>query len=101
MWRTCGPPLSALRWRVERVSRADERGVADGRHGEVYGVERLRDERDGERSWSPVERRRWCVCARTWLDAANNGVACPVNLEATHEESLQIIPLELLEMYAE
>ena len=44
---------------------------------------------------------RWCVCARTWLDAANNGVACPVNLEATHEESLQIIPLELLEMYAE
>ena len=47
MWRTCGPPLSALRWRVERVSRADERGVADGRHGEVYGVERLRDEREG------------------------------------------------------
>mgnify|MGYP001353803434 FL=1 len=43
----------------------------------------------------------WCVCARTWLDAANNGVACPVNLEATHEESLRIIPLELLEMYAE
>ena len=44
---------------------------------------------------------RWCICARTWLDAANNGVACPVNLEATHEEALQIIPLELLEMYAE
>ena len=63
MWRTRDPPLSALRWRVERVSRADERGVADGRHGEVYGVERLRDEREGERSWSPVERRRWCVCA--------------------------------------
>ena len=20
---------------------------------------------------------RWCICARTWLDAANNGVACP------------------------
>ena len=44
---------------------------------------------------------RWCVCARTWLDAANNGVACPVNLEATHEESLRIISLELLEMHAE
>ena len=43
----------------------------------------------------------WCVCARTWLEAAERGVACPVNLEATHEESLQIIPLELLEMYAE
>ena len=39
---------------------------------------------------------RWCICARTWLDAANNGVACPVNLEATHEEALQIIPLEFL-----
>ena len=44
---------------------------------------------------------RWCVCARTWLDAVNHGVACPVNLEATHEESLRIIPLELLEMHAE
>ena len=44
---------------------------------------------------------RWCVCARTWLDAVNNGIACPVNLEATHEEALQIIPLEILEMHAE
>ena len=44
---------------------------------------------------------RWCVCARTWLDAVNSGVACPVNLEATHEEALQIIPLEILEMHAE
>ena len=44
---------------------------------------------------------RWCVCARTWLDAAENGVACPVNLEATHEEALSVIPLEVLELYAE
>lgn len=44
---------------------------------------------------------RWCVCARTWLEAAERGVACPVNLEATHEESLQIIPIELLEIHAE
>ena len=44
---------------------------------------------------------RWCVCARTWLEAAENGVACPVNLEATHEEALRIIPLEVLELYAE
>ena len=44
---------------------------------------------------------RWCVCARTWLDAAENGVACPVNLEATHEEALRVIPLEVLELYAE
>ena len=44
---------------------------------------------------------RWCVCARTWLEAAETGVACPVNLEATHEEALSIIPLEVLELYAE
>ncbi len=42
----------------------------------------------------------WCVCARTWLAAANEGVACPVNLEATHEETLAIIPLDLLEAHA-
>ena len=44
---------------------------------------------------------RWCVCARTWLEAAEKGMACPINLDATHEESLQIIPLELMELHAE
>ena len=44
---------------------------------------------------------RWCVCARTWLDAVNQGVACPISLESTHEEALQIIPLEILESYGE
>ena len=39
----------------------------------------------------------WCVCARTWLDARNNGAACPVDLEATNIKALEIIPLELLE----
>ena len=24
----------------------------------------------------------WCVCARTWLAAVNEGAACPVDLEA-------------------
>jgi len=43
---------------------------------------------------------RWCVCAQTWQDAADAGVACPVDLGATHEETLQIISLELLEQYA-
>ena len=43
---------------------------------------------------------RWCVCARTWNEAANEGVACKVVLAATHEESLQIIPLELLNKYS-
>ncbi|MEC8589224.1 MAG: DUF2237 domain-containing protein, partial [Candidatus Thermoplasmatota archaeon] len=33
----------------------------------------------------------WCVCARTWLAAVHAGSACPVDLEATHEEALSII----------
>ena len=42
---------------------------------------------------------RWCVCAQTWQDAADNGVACPVVLEATHEETLQLVSLDLLQEY--
>ena len=44
---------------------------------------------------------RWCVCAQTWLDAANEGVACPVNLDCTHEEALAVIPIDLLEAHSE
>ena len=43
---------------------------------------------------------RLCVCAQTWQDAAVEGVACPVVMSATHEETLQIVPLELLKEYA-
>lgn len=43
---------------------------------------------------------RWCVCAQTWQDAYDSDYACPVVLEATHEETLQIIPLENLREYA-
>ena len=44
---------------------------------------------------------RWCVCAQTWLDAANAGVACPVSLDSTHEEALAVIPIDLLEAHGE
>ena len=43
---------------------------------------------------------RWCVCARTWNDAAKKGIACPVILEATHEESLQVVSLDLLKSHS-
>ena len=43
---------------------------------------------------------RWCVCAQTWQDAAEAGAAWPIVLGATHEETLQIVSLELLEQYA-
>lgn len=43
---------------------------------------------------------RWCVCAGTWRQAYEAGVAPPVILSATHEETLAIIPLDALKEYA-
>ena len=43
---------------------------------------------------------RWCVCASTWQDAAEAGLACPVVLEATHEEALAVCDLEMLESHS-
>ena len=42
----------------------------------------------------------WCVCARTWLQAVNADMACPVDMEATHQRALDIIPLDVLETNA-
>ena len=39
---------------------------------------------------------RWCVCASTWRQAYEAGVAPPVVLAATHEETLAVIPLSAL-----
>jgi uncharacterized protein (DUF2237 family) len=43
---------------------------------------------------------RWCVCAGRWREALDAGVAPPVVLEATHEETLAIVPLSDLRRYA-
>lgn len=43
---------------------------------------------------------RWCVCAARWLQVAEAGAACPVVLEATHENTLRIVPFELLLQFA-
>ena len=43
---------------------------------------------------------RWCVTARNWLRAADDGVAAPVVLAATHERALEVVPLSALEQYA-
>jgi uncharacterized protein (DUF2237 family) len=43
---------------------------------------------------------RWCVTARNWLQAHEDGVAAPVVLAATHEKAAEIVPLEILEEYA-
>lgn len=42
----------------------------------------------------------WCLCAGRWLEAHKAGVAPGLYLRATHEETLAIIPLEVLQAYA-
>ena len=43
---------------------------------------------------------RWCVCAGRWMDVYKAGAACQVVLEATHEATLEVIPFEVLLLYA-
>lgn len=42
---------------------------------------------------------QWCLCASRFLQAHDEGVAPQVNLSATHERALDIVPLEVLELY--
>jgi uncharacterized protein (DUF2237 family) len=43
---------------------------------------------------------RWCVCAATWRQAFDAGVAPPVVLAATNEETLAVIALSALKQHA-
>jgi uncharacterized protein len=43
---------------------------------------------------------RWCLCAARWLEAFEHGVTAPVALAATHERTLDIVPLEMLQQHA-
>ncbi|WP_018138874.1 MULTISPECIES: DUF2237 family protein [unclassified Thioalkalivibrio] len=43
---------------------------------------------------------RWCLCAGRWLEAYKAGCAPGVFLRATHEETLAIIPRDLLAEHA-
>lgn len=43
---------------------------------------------------------RWCVTAVNWLRAHEARVGALVVLAATHERTLDIVPLEILERYA-
>ncbi len=42
----------------------------------------------------------WCLCAARFLQAHEEGCAPQVNLAATHQKALDIVPLEVLESYA-
>ncbi len=39
---------------------------------------------------------RWCVLTAKWLEAYENGVACPVVLAATNRTATEIVPMEKL-----
>lgn len=43
---------------------------------------------------------RWCVVAVRWLQAYEDGAACPVILAATHERALDMVPLAYLREHA-
>lgn len=43
---------------------------------------------------------RWCVTARNWLRAHEEGRAAPVVLASTHERTLEIIALEVLQQHS-
>ncbi|GAB5468198.1 MAG: DUF2237 family protein [Rhodospirillales bacterium] len=43
---------------------------------------------------------RWCLCAGRWFEAYRAGKAPKVRLEATHEETLAMIPLSALKEFA-
>jgi uncharacterized protein (DUF2237 family) len=43
---------------------------------------------------------RWCVTAVNWRRAHEDGCAAPVVLASTHERALEIVAIEVLELYA-
>ena len=42
----------------------------------------------------------WCLCAQRWAQALNSGKAPDIFLQATHEKTLDYVPLDLLMNYA-
>lgn len=43
---------------------------------------------------------QWCLCAARFLQAHHEGAAPRVRLKATHRRTLDIVPLEMLRLYA-
>jgi len=43
---------------------------------------------------------RWCLCVGRWREAMEAGVAPPVILAATHEETLAVVALDVLRSHA-
>lgn len=43
---------------------------------------------------------QWCLCAGRFLQAHDEGCAPKVHLQATHLRALDVVPLDVLEIYA-
>ena len=43
---------------------------------------------------------RWCLCAERWKEALEAGQAPKIRLTATHEATLEVVPLEVLKRHA-
>ncbi|MBC7971606.1 MAG: DUF2237 domain-containing protein [Verrucomicrobia bacterium] len=43
---------------------------------------------------------KWCLCVSRWKEALDAGVAPPIALSATHEATLNVVPLEVLQEHA-
>ena len=42
----------------------------------------------------------WCLCAKRWLEAADDGMAPRVLLRSTHKRALKIVTLDKLKEFA-
>ena len=42
----------------------------------------------------------WCLCAARFMQAHDEGAAPQVHLDATHRRTLDIVPLDVLQLYA-
>ena len=43
---------------------------------------------------------QWCLCAGRFMQAHDEGAAPLVHLQATHQNTLQVVPIEVLQIYA-
>ena len=43
---------------------------------------------------------QWCLCAARFLQAHDEGCAPKVSLKATHARALDVVPLDVLRLYA-
>ncbi|WP_299646303.1 DUF2237 domain-containing protein [uncultured Jannaschia sp.] len=43
---------------------------------------------------------RWCLCASRFLDAHEHGAAPRIRLAATHKRTLDVVPMDVLTLYA-